>query len=79
MLDAGLSQVEVSRRFGVHRTTINRLVDRLRRTQAPTTDQNLGGHELRHMSKIATFDYVTSGIGSQMLYLLLLTCLFFVK
>ena len=34
MLDAGLSQVEVARRFGVHRTTINRLVGRLRRTQS---------------------------------------------
>ena len=34
MLDAGLSQVEISRRFCVHRTTINRLVDQLRRTQS---------------------------------------------
>ena len=42
MLDAGLSQVEVSRRFGVHRTTINRLVDRLRRTQS-TDDRPKSG------------------------------------
>ena len=36
MLDAGVSQGEVARRFGVHRTTINRLVSRVRNTQ--TTD-----------------------------------------
>ena len=75
MLDAGLSQVEVARRFGVHRTTINRLVG----PKAPKTDQDLGGHELRHISKIATFDYVTCGIGSQVLFLLLLICLFVVE
>ena len=42
MLDAGLSQVEVARRFGVHRTTINRLVGRLRRTQS-TDDRPRSG------------------------------------
>ena len=36
MLESGLSQGEVDRRFGVHRTTINRLVSRLRTTR--TTD-----------------------------------------
>ena len=42
MLDAGLSQVGVARRFGVHRTTINRLVGRLRRTQS-TDDRPRSG------------------------------------
>ena len=36
MLDAGLSQTEVARRFGDHRTTLNRLVGRLLTTR--TTD-----------------------------------------
>ena len=34
MLDAGLSQSEVARRFDVHRTPINRLVSRLRITSS---------------------------------------------
>ena len=34
MLDARISQVEVSRRFGEHRTTINRLVGQLKRAQS---------------------------------------------
>ena len=33
MLDAGLSRVEVARRFGMHQTTIYRLVGRLRTTR----------------------------------------------
>ena len=64
MLDAGLSQGKVARRFGMHRITIYRLVGRL----IPTTDQDLGGHELRHIPKIATFDYASYGIGSQLIY-----------
>ena len=36
MLEVGLSQGEVARRFGVHRTMINRLVSRIRTTR--TTD-----------------------------------------
>ena len=42
MLDAGLSQVEVSRRFGVHQSTINRLVGRLRRTQSTDNRPRFG-------------------------------------
>ena len=42
MLDAGLFQAEVARRFGVYRTTINRLVGRLRRTQS-TDDRPRSG------------------------------------
>ena len=42
MLDAGLSQGEVPRRFGLHRTTINRLVGRLRTTRS-TDDRPRSG------------------------------------
>ena len=42
MLDAGLSQMEVAQRFGVHQTTINRLVGCLRITRT-TDDQPRSG------------------------------------
>ena len=42
MLDAGLSQGEVARCFGVYRTTINRPLDRLRTTQS-TDDRPRSG------------------------------------
>ena len=42
MLDAGLSQGEVARRFGMHRTTINRLVGRLRTIQSTDDRQRSG-------------------------------------
>ena len=54
MLDAGVSQCEVVRRFGVHGTLINRLVSRV--INAQTTD--LVGHAWRHMFRNASFDYV---------------------
>ena len=45
MLDAGLSQTEVARRFGVHPTTINRLVGRLRTTRS-TDDRSRSGRQM---------------------------------
>ena len=72
MLDAGVSQGEVARRFGMHRTTINRLVSRVRNTQ--TTDDRPRSGRPRVMSHVQ--DRFIRLLGSQTLWKLLQTCRF---